>query len=275
MAPKRAAPRTETVNRQNNKGYQDKKGGLPQEIDQPNRRRNTQPPQTIDLTSSDLSSEISQIDTPRSFDRTSSTASLIELSPPSKRRRLASEVDYSSNFHQNPDIRGGRKDRAVGSDLPPSSFEAGPGSSNRRKTGSCNSKRQRGKGYVGGSSSDHSFVTDSNQPTATTDGSNCLSRTALSRPVTMPANLEDLPSTSKVSTRGDISSRSHEPSGTFVEASGSSSTATGHWFRSFTCFANSADGEQTALDLSDATSAVFNVEKGLVCVEFFALSERA
>lgn len=66
----------------------------------------------------------------------------------------------------------------------------------------------------------------------------------------MPANLEDLPSTSKVSTRGGVSTRSHDPSGTSVEPSGSSSATTGHWFRSFTCFASSADDEQIALDLS-------------------------
>lgn len=115
---------------------------LTQEFDQSNRRRNTQLPQTIDLTSSDLSSEISQIDTPRSLDRTSSAASLVEISPPSKRRRLDTEVDYSHNQHQNPGVRGGRTESVIGSDHPPLSVEAGSGSSNRRKTGSCNSKRQ-------------------------------------------------------------------------------------------------------------------------------------
>ncbi|VDL63347.1 unnamed protein product [Hymenolepis diminuta] len=267
MAPKRAAPRTESVNRQSkgsstrwalylcnlsirildNKGHQDKQGidssryfkqpssRLTQEFDQSNRRRNTQPPQTIDLTSSDLSSEISQIDTPRSLDRTSSAASLVEISPPSKRRRLDTEVDYSHNQHQNPGYT-------------------------RCLNLQC--AFRRGKGHVGGSSSDHIFVTDSNQPTTTTDDSHYLPPTAHSSLVNMPANLEDLPSTSKVSTRGGVSTRSHEPSGTSVEPSGSSSATTGHWFRSFTCFASSADDEQTALDLSVESTRSGNAQPG-------------
>ncbi|KAL5109180.1 E3 ubiquitin-protein ligase TRIP12 [Taenia crassiceps] len=228
-------------------------------------------PKQFELSTSDLSSESSLIETPRSSEQASSVSNsnFTDVACYSKRRRLQTEVDsfdsYSSHQSRHhfincapgleeffsldrPKYSRGRIFKDLEQEGPASSsLETVLPSevSNRGKTGSCNSKRLRGKGHVGGSSTADILIDQNQQSDVGLYSSN-----AQQKDIEMSADLgEQTPKTTgaKVLTRG---SRDHEdleaPSG-----SGGSS-----WFRSFTCFANTDDDEQGVIDLSGGPNQV-------------------
>ncbi|VDK37046.1 unnamed protein product, partial [Taenia asiatica] len=233
-------------------------------------------PKQFELSASDLSSESSLIETPRSSEQASSSVSnsnLTDVAYYSKRRRLQAEVDTFDSYssHQShhhfascapgleeffsldrPKYSRGRISQEFEKEGPASSsLETILPSelSNRGKTGSCNSKRLRGKGHVGGSSTEDILIDQNQQADVGLYSSN-----AQQKDIEMPADLGEQTqrtSVTKVLTRG---SRAHEdieaPSGSGGGSGGSS------WFRSFTCFASTDDDGQGAIDLSGGSNKV-------------------
>ncbi|VDM16480.1 unnamed protein product [Hydatigera taeniaeformis] len=231
-------------------------------------------PKHFELSASDLSSESSLIETPRSSEQLSSSVSNSNLTDGtyySKRRRLQTEVDTfdsypshqshhqftgcapgleeffnleHSKYSRGPIFQDFEQEVSARSSLEtilPSEF------SNRGKTGSCNSKRLRGKGHVGGSSTEDILI-DQNQQADVGP----YSSTAQQKDVEMPADLGEQSqktSAAKVLTRG---SRSHED----TEAPSGSGGGGSSWFRSFTCFANADEDEQVAIDLSGGSNQI-------------------
>ncbi|CDI97293.1 E3 ubiquitin protein ligase TRIP12 [Echinococcus multilocularis] len=225
----------------------------------------------FELSASDLSSESSLIETPRSSEQASSsisTSTLTDVVHYSKRRRLQTEVDtfdsYSS-YHRHSHFTScapgleeffGLDHQKYPRDHIFQTFEQGSARPSletilptefphRGKTGSCNSKRLRGKGYVGGSSTEDIFSDQNQQADA-----GLFSSTAHQKDIEMPADqgeqTQRTPVT-KVLIRG---SRGQEDTDAPSGSGGSS------WFRSFTCFANNDEDEQVAIDLSGGSNQV-------------------
>uniref|UniRef100_A0A5K3F2R3 E3 ubiquitin-protein ligase n=1 Tax=Mesocestoides corti TaxID=53468 RepID=A0A5K3F2R3_MESCO len=235
---------------------------------------------------SDLSSESSIIETPRSSEQACPSAAssddLTAVGCHSKRRRVEVEEDCIGSLasiqrrrnctqvtsHCFAEVFGAHSQEYPSTPIIQTLDHKGPSNSNREqdlpvgfpnrgKTGSCNSKKLRGKGHVGASSTGDPSIIDQHQQVdfgffSPTSHPTIFSPTSHPTINEMPADFGELSqksSATKVLTRGAKSRNELDLSGGGNDGGG------GGWFRSFTCFANNTADDQTAIDLSGSSSS--------------------